>query len=125
MSRVSVSILEATDACADAKLRRRNYRVLHHRLREWALFPEPDPAFAPLGFPVRVNDAGALSRRLSATRIFAARHWARLPSDAATFGREHRLARALLTLPCDYRYGEAEMHRVADAVLAEMAAGNA
>ncbi len=40
-------------------------------------------------------------------RIWAPRHWAELPSLAAEFPREHALARGLLSLPCDQRYGTA------------------
>lgn len=125
MSRLTFEILNTADAHADAELRRGNYRVLHRRLREWAFLPGPDVPFAPLGFPVRVKSADALSRRLAELRIFAARHWRTLPSDPAVFASEHRLAKELLTLPCDYRYNEADMHRVADGVLASMAAGDA
>src|SRR5207244_10591566 len=114
MSRLSLELLKVLDVRADRVARCSNYRVLYERLHEWAFFPDADHSYAPLGFPIRVKSAAALSKRLSQKRIFAARHWAKLPSDASTFAFEHRLGQELLTLPCDYRYGEAEMHRVAD-----------
>jgi hypothetical protein len=54
---------------------------------------------------------------MAGARIFCARHWADLPSPAADFPAEHELSRRLITLPCDHRYGEAEMARVADVFL--------
>jgi hypothetical protein len=39
-----------------------------------------------------------------------------LPSDPQQHAHEHGLAGELLTLPCDYRYGEPEMKRIAEAV---------
>jgi hypothetical protein len=50
-------------------------------------------------------------------RIFAARHWRELPVQPREFRIEHSIAQELVTLPCDYRYGERDMHRVADAVI--------
>ena len=38
-----------------------------------------------------------------------------LPVPRAEFPGEHALAAELVTLPCDYRYGEQDMRRVAEA----------
>ena len=120
MSRLSLHILKGSDAQADSVARRKNYSILNQRLRKWAFFQEAQISFAPLGFPVRVRSAAALASRLSEHGIFAARHWSTLPSEPSTFATEHRLAGELLTLPCDYRYGEIEMHRVADTMIEMM-----
>ncbi len=117
MSRLALELLKASDARADREVRRSNYEVLNSRLREWAFIADPKICFAPLGFPVRVKSAATLANCLSEKRIFAARHWKALPSDPLTFASEHQLAGELLTLPCDYRYDEMDMHRVADAVI--------
>jgi hypothetical protein len=123
MSLLSRAALTASDPVADREVRRSNYQLLHRRLGEWSFFTNPEISFAPLGFPLRVKSAETLCDALSRKRIFAARHWRSLPSDAAIFASEHQLARELVTLPCDYRYGESEMHRVADAVLEAMSTG--
>ncbi len=117
MSRLSIAILQSCNVEQDAETRRRNYRVLHARLARWAYLKEPDPNFAPLGFPIRAPSAALTVDGLARERIFAARHWKRLPSDAASFPREHQLASELVTLPCDYRYQESQMHRIAAAVI--------
>lgn len=123
MSRLSRSVLAASDAHADGRSRRDNYAALHRLLAEWALFAEPDVAYAPLGFPLRAPSAAELVRALAVQRIYAARHWADLPSAADAFPAEHRLAGELVTLPCDYRYSEDDMRRMADAVIGALRRG--
>jgi hypothetical protein len=123
MSRLTVAVLNASDLQADGKARRHNYQLLRGRLENWAFFPTPTISFSPMGFPIRVKSAATLCRKLSEARIFAARHWRVIPSDPSIFTAEHQLARELVTLPCDYRYDESDMHRVADAVLEAMGAG--
>jgi selenocysteine lyase/cysteine desulfurase len=120
MSRLSLELLKRFDVATDGELRRTNFEILHQRLHRYAFLPEVRPSFAPLGFPVRIESAATLSACLAEQRIFAARHWQNLPSDPSAFPDEHQLAKELLTLPCDYRYREEDMHRVANAVIAAM-----
>jgi dTDP-4-amino-4,6-dideoxygalactose transaminase len=120
MSRLSLAMLDACDVSADTAVRRRNYATLHERLAQWAYFTDRAATFTPLGFPVRVPSAEALCASLLEHRIFAARHWRELPSDPAEFPDAHALAGELVTLPCDYRYGDAAMQRVADIVTATL-----
>ena len=116
MSRLSEAVLAGIDLEDHAQRRRDNYRVLHELLHDLAFHREPSIDFAPLGMPIRVSSAESLSKRLAERRIFAARHWRTLPSDPQQHAHEHGLAGELLTLPCDYRYGEPEMKRIAEAV---------
>jgi hypothetical protein len=125
MSRLSVAVLRATDLDSDRAIRMRNYNVLHERLGQWALFPNAETSFAPMGFPMRVPNADEFVKQLAVARIFAARHWRALPSRPQEFALEHALARELITLPCDYRYSEPDMHRVADEVWKIQRAGSA
>lgn len=117
MGRRSLTALEAMPAKPMADARRRNWRRLAERLGAFALWPEIDPDFTPLAFPIVVPDAARAVRTLASERIWAPRHWPLLPSPADDFAEAHALSRRLVSLPCDQRYGEADMHRVADAVL--------
>jgi hypothetical protein len=118
MSAVARRVVAAVDTAEVARRRRRNAEVLLARVGDAALFaPERLLAGAPLGVPVLTDDAAAASQRMAAARVFCARHWAELPSPAAEFPVEHALSRRLLTLPCDQRYDEADMARVADVFL--------
>ena len=116
MSRISETILRGVDASALARRRRANYRLLQAHLGEMALFGDASARWVPSGFPLRLQGAERLWKRLCAQGIFAQRHWARLPSPPRAFAREHRLARELVTLPCDHRYGTPEMMRIIAAV---------
>ena len=117
MSRLSIAVLKTCDAKADGDTRRTNYALLHKRLQEWAFLPDAAGSFVPMGFPIRVRSADRVVARLAASRIFAARHWRDLPIQPNEFPIEHAIAQELVTLPCDYRYGEQDMHRVADAAI--------
>jgi hypothetical protein len=120
MSRLSLAIVDACDYHAQCEARHRNFLALHHRLSAWAQFLDVDVDFAPLGYPIRTSSADAIGAELARVRVFAARHWRALPSPSNDFPKEHRLARELITLPCDDRYNEADMDRVANAVIAAL-----
>ena len=122
MTARSLSILSHTSLERLAGPRRANWRVLDRRLRRWSALPGEAKA-PPLGDVIRLEPE-ARDRVLSglhAERIFAAVHWPQIAAPAAVFPREHGWTRALITLPCDHRYGAAEMARVADRVEALLA----
>lgn len=119
MSDVARVVLDAADTDALAGRRRRNAEALLGRVGDAALFStERLLASAPLGVPVLTRDAAAVQARMAKDRVFCARHWADLPSPPADFPAEHALSQRLLTLPCDHRYDDADMTRVAEIFLA-------
>jgi dTDP-4-amino-4,6-dideoxygalactose transaminase len=96
--------------------RRANWRVLAEALSPVALWPEAsDPDFVPLAFPVRTPDAAETVRRMAEAGVFCARHWAELPCPAGRSPTAEALSRTLLSLPCDQRYGPADMRRIIEA----------
>ena len=111
MSPVTVKGLKGTAAEPALRARRYNYEVLRRELGALAFFPEPRPDWVPMGYVIRVEDAAAVGAQLAANRIFAPRHWARLAMSEPP-ALERSLSRQLLTLPCDQRYGEADMMRI-------------
>jgi dTDP-4-amino-4,6-dideoxygalactose transaminase len=121
MSRLSFGLLCRMDAAAISAARRRNFACLSHAFSDLAL-PSlgAGTSAVPFGLAIRVGDAAALAGRLAEAGMFCARHWAALPCAPEAFAAEHGLARSLLTLPCDQRYGEAEMKRLIDAVAAAL-----
>lgn len=116
MSAKSRRILAQTAIAPMAKARRRNYQTLLEALPSHALFGDLPIDWAPLGFPMRFQDAGGLCARLAEHRVFAPRHWRNLPSPESDFPEEHALSRSLLTLPCDQRYNEEGMRFMAELV---------
>lgn len=111
MSALSLAQLGSADARLLGARRLANYALLQRLLGDLAFFGAPLPR-APFGFAIRVPRGERLWERLCRAGIYAQRHWARLPSPRREFAAEHRLAAELITLPCDQRYGAAEMRAV-------------
>lgn len=116
ISQLTRSLLERVPITPIIAARQRNYRYLLARLQQLGAWPRESDHVAPFGFVIAVDDAEMLARRLAQERLFCARHWARIASDGASFPFEHGLSRKLLTLPCDHRYNQTDMERLADAV---------
>lgn len=106
----------------------RLFHRLFHRLSDGRpdglrpLIDMADPPFAPFGLPVLVDPdrRDALLARLHARGIFPAVHWRDILSPPG-WTEDHARARAILTLPCDHRYGAADMDRLAAALAAVLA----
>jgi hypothetical protein len=114
MSALTRDLLARIDPAPLAARRRANYAALARALPQLALWPEIEPAFAPLVFPVRVKDRDGVVARMAAERIFCPHHWPDLPSPAAQFPAVHALNAQLLSMPCDHRYDAADMFRAAE-----------
>ena len=113
MSQLTRELLDGIEPAPLAARRRANYVALAQALPDYALWPEAAPAFAPLAFPVRVEDRDGVAARLAHERIYCPHHWPDLPSPAADFPAVHALNAEILSIPCDHRYGPEDMARVA------------
>lgn len=111
----TVEALKAIDPTQEIAARKANWAALAEALPDLALWPIKEAGFAPLAFPVVVNDAAALSAHMAANCIWCARHWAELPSPQG-FAVEHAFSRRCLSLPLDGRYNSDDMERIASAV---------
>lgn len=122
MTERSLSILSQTSLASLAGPRLANWHVLDRRLRRWSALPG-EAKVPPPGYVIRLESEvrDRVLQGLHAARIFAAVHWPEIAAPAADFPREHGWTRELITLPCDHRYGTAEMARVADRVEALLA----
>ncbi len=116
MSDISMNILSSTDPNPHIRQRSENYEVLFETLEDIALFKKATDSFTPLGFPIKVSNCMAIAAQLASRRIFVPRYWPELPSEVREFGFEHSLAESVLVLPCDHRYGDAEMLTIARSV---------
>lgn len=119
MTRLSAWILSRTSLEPLAGRRRRNWNILRERLGRW-LAIDRDPDGAPFGFAIKVTPSRRpeLLQSLHSERIFAAVHWACLPSQEELFPAEHDLCRSVITLPCDHRYDEPVMRQLGGRVAA-------
>jgi dTDP-4-amino-4,6-dideoxygalactose transaminase len=114
----TLALLGGLSADGVARVRRGNWSVLADRLGDLAMWPDSNPTFVPLAFPIVVEDPAATVAALAERRIWAPRHWADLPSDPGAFPDAHWLSAHCVSLPLDQRYGPAEMERVAEAARA-------
>lgn len=113
ISERSLDLLSRTSLQSLRVPRLRNWQTLDKRLRAWSALPPPHTS-PPLGYVIRVpSGRRELLAKLQAERIFAAVHWAEIAGPAHGFPLEQQWSRELVTLPCDHRYGEAEMDRIA------------
>ena len=118
MSKLARELLaRGFDYAAIARRRVANYRRLAERLGAYALMPAPAPEVVPLGFPVRLRNRDQVRAALFAQEIYPPVHWPTAGWVPEQFADSHRLAGEIMTLPCDQRYGVAEMDRIADVVL--------
>lgn len=111
----TLAALDLVEIQPEADGRRRNWESLAAHLAPFALWSDPAPQFAPLAFPVVVPNAADFVAHLADRRIWAARHWEKLPSPRR-FDAAHRLSARCVSLPLDGRYGRPEMMRIVDAV---------
>ena len=116
-------LLESVDVPEMMARRRANFESLVHRLpasRETGsllrlLHPEIGAGEVPFALPILLpaERRDPLRRFLAARRIFCPIHW-KLEAHASAAAKT--LTAQMLSLPLDQRYGEADMHRLADAI---------
>ncbi len=117
MSDLSFALLHAGfDFPAIARKRRANYAFLAEVFRGSAVYPELFDDVVPLGFPVRTANRDAVRQFLFTHRIYPPVHWPIENVVPPSFVESHRLSCELLMLPCDQRYDQADMQRMAAAM---------
>jgi len=112
MSDLSAAILRIVDWATIKRRRRRNYEFLLSELGELAIFPNLPHDVVPLGFPIRVRNRNQVRQSLFNERIYPAVHWEIVDLIPAEFIASHRLAREIMTLPSDQRYGRDDLKRM-------------
>lgn len=117
MSEISRLVMSSrVDYQALAARRIANYRLLLERLGEFALFPYLPDGVVPLGFPVRVRNRNEVFKQLVDQQVHPLLHWDLRGWAPASFQDSQHLSRNILTLICDQRYDDADMHRTAEIV---------
>jgi hypothetical protein len=118
MSQLSRAIIEhSVDYAIIAEKRIQNYRTLLDRLAAYAIFPKIEPDVVPLGFPLRDAKRDAVRQALFERQMYPPVHWLIEDVVPPEYEGSHRLARQIMTLPCDQRYGPEDMERIADVFL--------
>ena len=120
MSDASRDLVCRADRAAHRARRRENAVRLAAQLRDDADLAFNDdfttPPSVPFNLPILHNDRGRLLADLRARRVFATPLWPDAVHDPIRHPRAADMARRLLALPVDQRYGVADMDRLAELV---------
>lgn len=115
MSGFTKKILEHIDYNRVKVIRKTNFEYLHKKLLEYNTIDLPDSnSFeCPMVYPFSLKDSSNLRDRLIKNRIYIARYWPNIV-DSKHFSCEVSMAKNILAIPIDQRYGETEMDIILD-----------
>lgn len=117
MSQLTDAILSTVNLDAARSRRNENFLALHAELASFNRCAfDLAQIDGPLCYPLLI-DAPGLREHLIASRIFVATYWPDVRGRVEAKTAEAMLVDELLPLPCDQRYGVAEMARLAQACL--------
>ena len=118
MSRLTERMLEAIDFEQVRVRRNANFHVLHELLgKSNRLDFDPAPVDGPLCYPLLpARPHPDMRAELYGRRILVATYWPEALGRVAASSLEAALTRNCLPLPCDQRYSEADMRKIAAAV---------
>jgi hypothetical protein len=110
----SVGVARRFPVEAMVKARRENYAVLLEALRDVKgvspAFPVLSDGVCPLFLPVFSEERDALKKRLIGKGVYPPVHWpVHNAVDASKFPVTERIARTILSIPCDQRYTATDM----------------
>lgn len=112
MSVLSQSLLSGINYEACRKTRNANFHHLHQALSELnKLSIVTENIDGPMVYPLLIDQSGA-RKALIAKKIFVATYWPNVLEWADEDLFEHYLARQLLPLPVDHRYGIKDMDHI-------------
>ncbi|MBR6208183.1 MAG: hypothetical protein IKQ69_04225 [Oscillospiraceae bacterium] len=113
MSKLTHNILGAIDYPAAKRRREENFLFLSKALGERNPLEIHCPA-GPYAYPFYVQNGMAVKKQLAKRKIYVATLWPNVLGSGLDI--ETDFTENILPLPCDQRYSEADMQRVADAV---------
>lgn len=117
MSGLTQRILQSIDYDFVKRRRVDNYLYLHKRLGAINRISAELPQDAvPLAYPLYIED-DTLRRKLISNSIFVPTYWPNVLSGTSERSTEHALAKYLIPLPVDQRYGAEEMRIITDTIL--------
>lgn len=116
MSRLTENFLRGIDYGQAKRKRTENFDYLAERLGHLnkLYLKRTAGAFA---YPLLVDNGPELRKKLIAEKIYVPALWPNVAETCAQGTTEHELAANILPLPCDHRYGPAEMDRICDMIL--------
>ena len=113
MSNDTKTILDHIDYEKVVRKRRENFRMLNEALaeRNELALPDMETFACPMIYPFVSSLLGDLRKELINNKVFVAKYWPTIQL-LNNNEMEYELSNRILPLPCDQRYGEAEMKRI-------------
>ena len=116
MSNLTEKILCSIDYDSIKQQRRSNYMQLDEQLRNKnGIHLTMDDDAVPIVYPYLTDDA-TLRKRLIENRIYVARYWPNVLDWCRPCDIEETLAKDMIPLPIDQRYGEEDMKKVIETI---------
>jgi len=111
MSRLTKNLLRGIDYERVLQIRNENYQYLEAALGQrnplnWYI---PD---GPLAYPFYTEDGIRIRKQLAQSKIYIPTYWGNVIQDMPKNSVEYQIAANVLALPCDQRYGQAEMEYI-------------
>lgn len=113
-------LLHNFDFAKVSRQRITNFQALASELSDIALFSNLPHGIVPLGFPICTKKRDQIRQSLFAHEIYPPIHWVIQNIVPTCFSDNHRLSAEIMTLPCDQRYGVADMERMSHLVKKEL-----
>lgn len=117
-SLITSDLLRHIDFDEVKQTRNRNFALLHRHLSASNRFavPNAETFECAMVYPYWTYDK-SLKKRLISNSVFVATYWPNVYDWTSPDMLEYELAENLLSIPCDQRYGEADMLRIVDLIL--------
>lgn len=117
MSVLTEGLLESIDYQFVRKKRRENYLYLHSCLKDRNKFhADITPDITPMVYPFYTESID-LRKKLIENKVYVATYWPNVFEWCSEETVEYKLARYLLPLPVDQRYGKGEMKYMAEIIM--------
>lgn len=111
MSSLTKALMGNIDYETVKQRRIRNFSLLSSELgNEFPINMSDDDV--PMIYPLLIKDGSDLRDRLIANKVFCARYWPNVLNDCDKDSLEFQMAKDLVALPVDQRYGEEEMKMI-------------
>ncbi len=122
MTKTSLALMSIMDPMKIIERRKENYKILDTLLNEFGFLNSHiskdriESNFVPFGFPVSVQSdkREEIRRKLFEKGIYTFRHFSDLVAPIKEYENEYSMASELMTLPCDQRYDDQDMKKMAD-----------
>jgi len=120
MSELTKNILSSINYSKVKRIRNRNFNLLHDNLKDknelMDLIEKSKPINGPMFYPFLITKDG-IREYLIKNKIYVATYWPNVFKWADENSFEYKLAKYLLPLPIDQRYGKNDMKKILEIIL--------